>query len=825
MTKLFNRVVPTAISLAFVINAVPASIFAEETMLTDSGIDYSEYVGTIENPAVGYTNTIWAKCKPGNTPVYSPTGRLVLFFIDIGDFSSGINGAKDYPLDDAFFDSWSKTFENCRANGCTVALRFRYDANGKENPEPASFDAMLSHIDQLKEHRFFEEIGDILMYVESGFVGKWGEQHGGKYTSLEYKAKLLQKMLETVPDPVPVTVRTPNIFTTWAGIKLSDIADEKLIDSLDKSDYCPDIQKYRSRVGLYDDGYMGSDSDLGTYSNRELETKWLGRQTLTSYFGGEFSGDLDWAKKYETYLPKNAIPEMYKTHLSYINSNIFKLYKDYEFGEECDIKTTDNSAYYGQSVFQFIRDHIGYRYILRDSKLTQKTVQGGKAIFDFTVENTGFAGMIPYSDTYIILEKDGVYTYAQTSADCRDWLSCTKTENKIEVKLPDNIETGTWNVYFKAAVGGNFGVQAPDKWSVRFANKDTWNSVLGANLIGSIDIAESGTVSADDRFYVVNREEYATMGMYTYKDIITVDGIVSHSNEWSKNDVIASNATGQELSVRNDLNYLYVKAKMPAGAKAPVYNIQFKNRSDGENYWLYYQSNGFVYFNHDSYDGCQCKWQGDTVEFRIPYKITGLKCGGTIEGLRVFLQDSGNDWKLMGDIKTESYKIPNQFAVYSAPYETVLTEGEKYTFTVETELSSEKDEYEWHYAGKKIPGGNTYTIENASKDDIGELSVMITSKDGFSKEINVADIKAVVAKSPDSQLAGDANLDGKVTVSDAVAILQHIGNRDKYELKPSGLLNADVDGEFGVTAKDALIIQKVDAGLYKADELPLKKTE
>ena len=73
------------------------------------------------------------------------------------------------------------------------------------------------------------------------------------------------------------------------------------------------------------------------------------------------------------------------------------------------------------------------------------------------------------------------------------------------------------------------------------------------------------------------------------------------------------------------------------------------------------------------------------------------------------------------------------------------------------------------------------------------------------------------------RLYGDANLDGKVSVADAVAILQHIGCRDKYELKPEGLVNADVDGSAGVTATDALVIQKVDAGIYKQSELPLAK--
>ena len=70
------------------------------------------------------------------------------------------------------------------------------------------------------------------------------------------------------------------------------------------------------------------------------------------------------------------------------------------------------------------------------------------------------------------------------------------------------------------------------------------------------------------------------------------------------------------------------------------------------------------------------------------------------------------------------------------------------------------------------------------------------------------------------KLVGDANLDKKVTVADAVAILQHLGNRDKYGLSEQGLINADVDGEPGVTAKDALLIQQMDAHLI--DKFPVE---
>ena len=69
-------------------------------------------------------------------------------------------------------------------------------------------------------------------------------------------------------------------------------------------------------------------------------------------------------------------------------------------------------------------------------------------------------------------------------------------------------------------------------------------------------------------------------------------------------------------------------------------------------------------------------------------------------------------------------------------------------------------------------------------------------------------------------LYGDANVDGKVSIADATAILQFIANRDKYKLTDKGFKNADcfAVGD-GVTAKDALAIQQLDAMMI--DKLPI----
>lgn len=66
---------------------------------------------------------------------------------------------------------------------------------------------------------------------------------------------------------------------------------------------------------------------------------------------------------------------------------------------------------------------------------------------------------------------------------------------------------------------------------------------------------------------------------------------------------------------------------------------------------------------------------------------------------------------------------------------------------------------------------------------------------------------------------GDANCDGVVTIADSTAILQHLGNKDKYALSEQGLKNGDCyDPGSGVTPADALAVQKLDA--KQIDKLP-----
>lgn len=711
---------------------------------------FTEYVGTINNPGVGYTRTDWYHTSPNNTLVHNTQGDLVLFFVDLGPFSAGVNGTKDengnyiegtdYDLDETFFAALRGTFENCRNNGSTIALRFRYDENGKTNPEPKTFDQVLHHIKQIKDSGLLEEYKDILMFVESGFVGAWGEQHSGKYTSLEYKAQLLHAMLDCVPAPIPVTVRTPDIFAKYVGITRAELANY----------VCKNVDE--SRVGLYDDGYMGSNSDLGTYANREIETTWLGKQTLTSYFGGEFSGNIDFAKQYDTYKPENCLPEMYKTHLSYINGNIFQLYKDYTFDKNLDVEDFDNSAYYGQNVWRFIRDHLGYRFVLKNSKISKVVEQGDTLDLSFTLVNNGFANPIKQQKCEVLLEKDGDFVSCDVDVDPTKWYSGETVAENLKIKLPAFLQEGKWNVYFKSSIGNN-GLSQFAMRSIRFANEDTWNEILGANYLGSFTVKQTKNVakSTDNTICQVGATPQ-TAKLYNMGKTVFVDGIVTGDVEWQNADVVAAQ-DNVKLYVKADEKNLYVMATLPHNSKAPVFNLRVvkpeptaDNPNATKTYWLYQQSGGFVYFSDPDkvgHEGLQLKYGLDMFEFQVPLYMFGLKSGDELQKISVFIQDSADGWKGTGSIETSKpVEVVSDFVIYNACENIKIKQGSNIAFTLFADADVQS--ITWYHDGKVIAETSaTLKLNNASKLTAGTYTAQVTTTLGNTKRVTVAVVDVV----------------------------------------------------------------------------------
>ena len=77
--------------------------------------------------------------------------------------------------------------------------------------------------------------------------------------------------------------------------------------------------------------------------------------------------------------------------------------------------------------------------------------------------------------------------------------------------------------------------------------------------------------------------------------------------------------------------------------------------------------------------------------------------------------------------------------------------------------------------------------------------------------------EAPTNKPVEAEKLGDANCDDVVSMADAAAIYQALGNPDKYSLSAKGAANADCcnPGD-GLTAADALAVQKFAAKIISA---------
>ena len=166
---------------------------------------------------------------------------------------------------------------------------------------------------------------------------------------------------------------------------------------------------------------------------------------------------------------------------------------------------------------------------------------------------------------------------------------------------------------------------------------------------------------------------------------------------------------------------------------------------------------------------------------------------------------------------------------------TIANSGKKYQFTVGMYYGDTWDPTnDPSYDGLKIfeeddaffGTGNESKVEKICVYDDGVL-VGGTEPDGSTpvKDDPPTTDPTTPSATPgsgDKILYGDANEDGFISIADATAILQAIGNPDKYALTKQGAVNADVDGQNGVSGNDALVVQLIELGVYKQSDLPLK---
>lgn len=149
----------------------------------------------------------------------------------------------------------------------------------------------------------------------------------------------------------------------------------------------------------------------------------------------------------------------------------------------------------------------------------------------------------------------------------------------------------------------------------------------------------------------------------------------------------------------------------------------------------------------------------------------------------------------------------------SKSYSLGLGSGSTTTVAFDGTLKNKDDEVKAVIADGKIEFQKWWDSSEKAEQEIEDVIDV--------KYTKIEVVYEYVTITQDDVLMGDANCDGVITIADATAVLQAVGNPDKYELTENGKKNADVDGQSGVTGNDAYVIQLVEIGVYKTSELPL----
>lgn len=382
--------------------------------------------------------------------------NLVHLRVSLKNFSSG--EAITVPA----LDGLKGLLERLRTSSVNAVIRFAYDGfNGIADCEPA-LEKILAHINQLGA--VLSDYPDVLTAIEAGMIGPWGEMHTSLLAGKDTFNAVIAEWLSCTALPLPVLVRRPKFAADYLGVKVTELKD---------LDIEPQSEGYR--IGVFNDGYLGSATDLGTYSDREKEIAWLNKQAAHTPFGGEVTVPDSSFNKIEY-----AAKEMFQTHTSYLN----ELWNDKVIAEWKSTKYTaaagSDAAYYGKSAYDYIRDHLGYRFTLKELRLPDKAKK--KLKFSFKVLSDGFGNLLKPKKCEIVFKSDNADYAFPIDLNPVKWLCGGTYDNAVTLDL-SSLPQGEYTVFLRMREPS----QQQVLYSVAFSNGLFDESVL-ANRLGQVTV-------------------------------------------------------------------------------------------------------------------------------------------------------------------------------------------------------------------------------------------------------------------------------------------------------------------------------------------------
>ncbi len=377
------------------------------------GYESSIKENEVINPGMGFYKTKYLSLKREMGKIdhdfkVFDTCHFFHIRIDLSDFVGISNGDKDYDITDSAKEALDYYFTHAKINNCNLIIRFAYDKfEGNSNMEP-SISMIKSHIKALST--VINDYSDVIIAIECGLIGPWGEMHTSNIANQETYNELLNEWLNDV-NVLPILARRPSFIYKYYGYTIDNLDEFNLTDS---------------RLGMYNDGYYGNNLDTGTYDNlssREKEVKFLNK--LNNLSGGECIGN-----PFDSFSFENVINEMKNINLTYLNSewnnNIIESWKELKIN--------------GKPFYTYMVNHMGFKLYIDSFNYK---IENGALSLDINIGNMGFSHITRDLKVELILS-NGIST-KKSLTDLNNNVNLTiynlsnNSSVKIYLKITDNL--------------------------------------------------------------------------------------------------------------------------------------------------------------------------------------------------------------------------------------------------------------------------------------------------------------------------------------------------------------------------------------------------
>lgn len=462
-------------------------------------LDYTDALEELVNPGRGFYRPVGLHLTESGNKAANTWGDLMHLRVDIGAFSSNavlsvtesdtVRG-KTQPLTEDALNALSATLAGIRSRGKMAVVRVCYDPwyNGASKPEPSEQQTVLSHLRQLAP--VYNENSDVILAVELGMYGPWGEMHTSRLGTNENIAEALQTLLATTNRDVRVTVRRPDIIAAWMGLaKKEFVVGTPVFEAAAaaKGDTM-------FRAGMFNDGYLGSSSDLGTVDGsltRDMMVNWLQAYSESCSYGGELVANYNGDNPINT--PSYLSNEGFRTHTCYLN---YEWHQPTILGwKEVTMNGVDDE-YNGTNGYQYVNNHLGYRFVLRRSVLPD-TLRNNELPLQLDIQNVGFGNVCFYNQVSVVLAGPDTVEILPDSTVLSSSLGSRSDgfdgTNKLRINcpLPKDLKNGTYRVYLRLSRNADYK-NDNNYQCIRFANTEVqFNAEFGGNLVGNVVIDNS----------------------------------------------------------------------------------------------------------------------------------------------------------------------------------------------------------------------------------------------------------------------------------------------------------------------------------------------